>query len=111
MGALATNLPLPVRLHIPQQLLDLGAIFLFDSGEDALLVGRLQLAQEVGSVIILQFLDDVGGLLGVEGRERLFRVYLLGKLREGVCRNLWGPCGPDPGPSRPRLPRRSTAEL
>ncbi len=71
-------------LVVAQQALDVGAVL--DLGEDPLLRFRLELAQQVGGVVVVQLLDDLGRALRSERGQRLLRVRALRHLHQRATR-------------------------
>ena len=58
--------------------------------EDRLLRLGLELTEDVGRVVVLQLLDDLGGALRAQGRERLLRVGILRQLGQRLAGELGG---------------------
>ena len=55
-------------LVVPQQIFDFRPVFLLHPAENPFLLFGLEFPQEVSGVVVLEFLDDVGRLFGIECR-------------------------------------------
>src|SRR3954452_4265284 len=73
-------------LVVAEQPVDLGPVGY--SGEDLLLLTPVQIAEDIGGVVVVQLLDDAGCLPWIQRRQRLARVRILRHLGQRLAGEL-----------------------